>query len=112
LLFSYSPDYLDRHPDTAATFLATPPPNLDGFVAAAHACLNHDTSGIAGGIRQPALVIGGEFDILTRPALSERLSARLPMASLRILPTGHMIFWEMPDAFNRLVREFVAPATT
>jgi pimeloyl-ACP methyl ester carboxylesterase len=53
------------------------------------------------------LVIAGTFDILTRPVLSERLAARVPKATLRKLPTGHMVFWEMPDEFNALVREFV-----
>ncbi len=107
LLFCYSPEYLTRHPETVAAFLASPPPNLSGFVAAAHACRNHDTSALAGQIRQPTLVIAGTFDILTRPVLSERLAARLPKATLRNLPTGHMVFWEMPDEFNALVREFV-----
>jgi pimeloyl-ACP methyl ester carboxylesterase len=107
LLFCYSPEYLARHPETVAAFLASPPPNLSGFVAAAHACRNHDTSAVAGQIGQPALVIAGTFDILTRPVLSERLAARLPKATLRNLATGHMVFWEMPDAFNALVRDFV-----
>ena len=92
---------------TVPAFLASPPPNLSGFVAAAHACLNHDTSAAAAQISQPTLVIAGTFDILTRPLLSERLADRLPRAVLRKLPTGHMVFWEMPDAFNALVREFV-----
>jgi 3-oxoadipate enol-lactonase len=107
LLFCYSPAYLTRHPETVVAFLASPPPNLSGFVGAAHACRNHDTSGLAGQISQPTLVIAGTFDILTRPVLSERLAARLPKATLRDLPTGHMVFWEMPDEFNALVREFV-----
>lgn len=107
LLFCYSPEYLTRHPETVAAFLASPPPNLSGFLAAAHACRNHDTSSVAGQIGQPTLVIAGTFDILTRPVLSERLAARLTKATLRNLPTGHMVFWEMPDAFNALVREFV-----
>jgi 3-oxoadipate enol-lactonase len=106
LLFCYSPDYLTRHPETVPAFLASPPPNLSGFVAAAHACRDHDTTAAAGKIRQPTLVIAGTFDILTRPVLSERLAARLPRAILRNLPTGHMVFWEMPDAFNALVRQF------
>jgi pimeloyl-ACP methyl ester carboxylesterase len=107
LLFCYSPEYLTRHPETVSAFLASPPPNLSGFVAAAHACRNHDTSSVAGQIGQPTLVIAGTFDILTRPVLSERLAARLTKATLRNLPTGHMVFWEMPDAFNALLREFV-----
>jgi 3-oxoadipate enol-lactonase len=107
LLFCYSPEYLTRHPETVAAFLASPPPNLLGFVAAAHACRNHDTSAAAGRISPPTLLIAGMFDILTRPVLSERLAARLPKATLRSLPTGHMVFWEMPDEFNALVRGFV-----
>jgi 3-oxoadipate enol-lactonase len=108
LLFCYSPEYLTCHPETVAAFLASPPPNLTGFVAAAHACRNHDTSAVAGQIEQPTLVIAGTFDILARQVLSERLAARLPKATLRNLPTGHMVFWEMPDEFNALVRSFVA----
>jgi pimeloyl-ACP methyl ester carboxylesterase len=107
LLFCYSPEYLTRHPETVAAFLASPPPNLSGFVAAAHACRCHDTSAAAGRINAPTLVIAGMFDILTRPALSERLAARFPKAALRSLPTGHMVFWEMPDEFNALVRGFM-----
>jgi pimeloyl-ACP methyl ester carboxylesterase len=69
--------------------------------------LNHDTSAAAARISQPTLIITGTFDILTRPVLSERLAARIPRATLRRLPTGHMIFWEMPEAFNALIREFL-----
>ena len=107
LLFCYSPEYLTRHPETVAAFLSSPPPNLSGFAAAAHACWNHDTSALAGQISQPTLIIAGTFDILTRLVLSERLAARLPKATLRNLATGHMVFWEMPDAFNAVVRDFV-----
>ena len=107
LLFSYSPDFLTRHPETVAAFLASPPPNLAGFVAAAQGCLNHDISAIAGQIDQPTLIIAGRYDILTRPMLSEQLAARLSTTTLRYLPTGHMVFWEMPEAFNALVRDFV-----
>jgi pimeloyl-ACP methyl ester carboxylesterase len=107
LLFCYSPEYLRRHPETVAAFLASPPPNLAGFAAAAHACLNHDMSAVAEQISQPTLIIAGTFDILTRPMLAERLAARLSTVTLRYLPTGHMVFWEMPEAFNALVRDFV-----
>jgi pimeloyl-ACP methyl ester carboxylesterase len=107
LLFCYSPHYLAHNPGVVAAFLAAPAPNLSGFAAAAHACRTHDTSAVACNIGQPTLVIAGSFDILTRPVLSERLVARMPRATLRHLPTGHMVFWEMPEAFNSLVREFL-----
>jgi pimeloyl-ACP methyl ester carboxylesterase len=107
LLFCFCPDYLTRKPETVKTFLETPAPRLDGFLAAAAACRGHQTLDRAHEIRHPALVIAGEFDILTRPELSKRLAQRMKQARYASLPTGHMVFWEMPDEFNRLVREFV-----
>ena len=53
-------------------------------------------------------MIAGEYDILTRPELSERLAARMKNARYVSLPTSHMVFWEMPEEFNALVRGFAA----
>jgi pimeloyl-ACP methyl ester carboxylesterase len=108
LLFCHCPDYLVRKPGTVKAFLETPAPRLDGFAAAAAACRGHHTLDRAHEIRHPALVLAGEFDILTRPELSKRLAQRMKAARYAALPTGHMVFWEMPDEFNRLVREFLA----
>jgi 3-oxoadipate enol-lactonase len=108
LLFCFSPDYLARAPETVKAFLETPAPRLDGFAAAAAACRGHHTLDRAPEIRHPVLVVAGEFDILTRPELSKRLAQRMTAARYASLPTGHMVFWEMPDAFHRLVREFLA----
>jgi 3-oxoadipate enol-lactonase len=107
LVFCFSPDHLNRSPETVREFLALPPPELQGFMAAAAACQGHHALDELGRIRHPTLVIAGEHDILTRPALSRRLAERLPHARLESLPTGHMVFWEMPDAFNALVRAFI-----
>jgi hypothetical protein len=32
----------------------------------------------------------------------------MPDARYESLPTSHMVFWEMPDEFNALLRSFVA----
>jgi pimeloyl-ACP methyl ester carboxylesterase len=106
LLFCHCPDYLIRKPETVATFLATPAPRLQGIVDAGHACLKHHTLERAHEIAQPALIVAGEHDILTRPELSQRLAARMPNARYESLPTSHMVFWEMPDEFNALLRAF------
>jgi pimeloyl-ACP methyl ester carboxylesterase len=108
LLFCHSPEYLIRRPETVATFLATPAPRLQGIVDAGHACIAHHTLERLHEIERPALVIAGEHDILTRPELSKRLAARMKNARYVSLPTSHMVFWEMPDEFNALVREFLA----
>lgn len=106
-LFCFSPDYLEEHSDTIEEFLDAPVPNLDGFRAAARACQGHHAIDRLSRIEVPTCVIGGEHDILTRPALSRRLAAAIPSAELRWLPVGHMTFWEQPDAWATAVHDFV-----
>jgi 3-oxoadipate enol-lactonase len=107
LLFSYGADFLAARPDVSADFLSSDPPDLDGFAAAAHACRDHDALPVLSAITAPALVIVGEDDILTRPALGRDLAARLPNADLATVAAGHMLFWERPEEFAALVREFL-----
>jgi 3-oxoadipate enol-lactonase len=112
LLFSYGADFLAARPDVAADFLGSAPPDLDGFTAAAHACRDHDALAVLGAITAPVLVIVGEHDILTRPALGRDLAARLPNAGLAAVDAGHMLFWERPEEFAALVREFLRSRVT
>lgn len=107
LLFCFAADYLQAHPTIVREFLALPPPPLTGWVGAAHACRAHDALSDLQAITQPILVIAGERDILTRPALSERIVKSLPAARLELLAAGHMIFWEQPEAFSDLVLGFL-----
>ena len=107
LLFCYSPDFLTENPDVAPGFLGTAPPDLRGFAAAAAACRDHHAIDRVGRIDVPALVIAGRRDILTRPALSERLADAMPRATLETIDAAHMIFWERPDEFVQLVDAFL-----
>ncbi|WP_259310847.1 alpha/beta fold hydrolase [Capillimicrobium parvum] len=107
-LFCFSADHLTDHPQTIDEFLDAPLPSLDGFRAAARACQRHEALDRLASLRTPTLIIGGEHDILTRPTLSQRLAQTIPAAELRWLPTGHMTFWEQPDAWTTAVREFLA----
>lgn len=107
LLLCYSADYLRAHPTIVRDFLAIPPPPLTGFVGAAHACRAHETLGELQSITHPTLVVAGERDILTRPALSERVFKSIPAARMELLRAGHMIFWEQPEAFSNLVLQFL-----
>ena len=107
LLFCYAADYLQAEPTIVRDFLALPPPPLTGFVGAAHACRAHDMRGELQSITQPTLVVAGEHDILTRPALSERIVKSIPAARMKRLSAGHMIFWERPEAFSDLVLQFL-----
>jgi 3-oxoadipate enol-lactonase len=110
LVFCFSAGYLRSNPTTVRDFLALPPPPAAGFAGGAHACRGHEALDDLDEIRQPTLVIAGGRDILTRPELSERIVELLPVARLALLPSGHMIFWERPEAFTDLVRRFLEEA--
>lgn len=58
-------------------------------------------------IKVPTLQLGGSEDLPTRPELTRRMAERLPRAQVAWLPTGHMTFWEQPDAWAQRVRQFL-----
>lgn len=107
LLFCFSAAYLAENPETVATFRASPAPDLDGFKAAAAACRAHDALPRLDDLTQPALVLAGRHDILTRKELSEELAGALPDAELQLLDAGHMTFWEAPEAWGHTVRHWL-----
>ena len=59
-------------------------------------------------IRVPTLVIVGEQDLLSPPDVAESLATAIPGAGLAVVPeAGHLSNLEAPEAFNRLVRDFL-----
>jgi 3-oxoadipate enol-lactonase len=107
LLFSMSAAYLAARPETVSEFRSSPVPDLDGFAAAASACRHHDALAGLPGVPQPALVLAGRDDILTRPALSTELAQAMPAAELHVLDAGHMTFWEAPEPWGRTVARWL-----
>ncbi|MBM3736897.1 MAG: alpha/beta hydrolase [Acidobacteria bacterium] len=60
------------------------------------------------GIRVPVLGIAGGADLYSPPSLMRRFVERIGGARLVTLPdSGHSAHWEQPEAFNRLVLEFL-----
>lgn len=60
-------------------------------------------------IEAPTLVLVGEADIPDVHAQAGALETLLPDARRAVVPeAGHLLFFERPDAFERLVREFLA----
>ena len=85
--------------------LADPPDPL-GWQAQAAAGTTFP--GIAGSIAAPTLVLHGTEDNVVDHRNAELLADRIPGASVRLFPgTGHMFFWEQPDAFVAAVTEFL-----
>ena len=107
LLFCMSAAYLAATPDTVTEFRASAVPDLDGFQAAAAACLGHDALDRLHELAQPALVLAGRHDILTRPELAAELAGVLPNARLQLLEAGHMTFWETPESWGAAVTEWL-----
>ncbi|MDH5823652.1 3-oxoadipate enol-lactonase [Luteimonas sp. RD2P54] len=61
-------------------------------------------------IERPTLVIAGAHDTVTLPEHGEFIAAAVPGATLEILDAVHLPNIERPDAYLRLVLDFLAPA--
>jgi pimeloyl-ACP methyl ester carboxylesterase len=60
-------------------------------------------------MRVPVLVLVGEADLLSPPALMRLLAAHIPACQFATIPeAGHVAHWEQPEVWNRLVLAFVA----
>ena len=56
----------------------------------------------------PTLLVGGAHDRLFAPAVLEEVAAAIPGARFQVIPTvGHSPYFEAPEAFNRVVGEFL-----
>jgi pimeloyl-ACP methyl ester carboxylesterase len=59
-------------------------------------------------IQVPVLLLVGEADLLSPPALMRLLAAHIPQCQFVSVPeAGHAAFWEQPELWNRLVLEFI-----
>ncbi len=62
-------------------------------------------------LRAPLLCVAGEEDIVIPPAAVAVLASIVPGARLARVPAaGHSVYFERPQAFNRLVDEFLTAA--
>ncbi|MBL8343929.1 MAG: alpha/beta fold hydrolase [Rubrivivax sp.] len=60
-------------------------------------------------IAMPTLVVTGEDDRTAAPEVARRMAARIAGAELAIVPaTGHLLMLEQPEAFDRVLLDFVA----
>jgi pimeloyl-ACP methyl ester carboxylesterase len=60
-------------------------------------------------IQAPTLILAGEEDTLTPPEEMRALAKHIPKVEFRLLLTaGHLAACEQPEAFNAVVRQFLA----
>jgi pimeloyl-ACP methyl ester carboxylesterase len=56
----------------------------------------------------PTLLIAGAADLTMPPSISRMLAAQLPNSEVVVAPeSGHSVYWEQPDIFNRAVLDFI-----
>ena len=56
----------------------------------------------------PTLLIAGAADLLTPPSISRMLQAKIPNSELVVAPeSGHSVYWEQPEFFNKAVLDFI-----
>jgi pimeloyl-ACP methyl ester carboxylesterase len=68
---------------------------------------NRITEAMLGELKVPTLVISGAADLATPPSIARMLAARIPGSELVVASeSGHSVYWEAPDVFNRAVLEF------
>ena len=60
-------------------------------------------------IATPTLVVAGCADAVSPPSMMRLWAAKIPGAEFALVPeAGHAVSWEQPEAFNRLVLDFLA----
>jgi pimeloyl-ACP methyl ester carboxylesterase len=80
---------------------------VDGYAAVCAALRDADLEAAARGIRCPTLVLSGDQDQATPPALNEALAAAIPGALFKSIPrAGHLPCIEQPEILAALVASF------
>jgi len=70
---------------------------------------NRITDALLGTLKVPTLVICGAADLATPPSIARMIASKIPNAELVVAPeSGHSVYWEEPEVFNRAVLGFVA----
>jgi len=89
-------------------YRTTNPPDLGGWQAQAAAGATHDAFDRIGRIAAPTLVVHGTEDAVVDPRNADLLAERIPGARVELLEgCGHLLFWEQPERFAGLIREFL-----
>jgi 3-oxoadipate enol-lactonase len=82
------------------------PPDPAGWQAQAAAGLTF--AGVDGEITAPTLILTGTADNVVDQRNADVLAARIAGARVERFPgAGHLFFWEQPDAFVKIVTEFL-----
>jgi len=106
----FSDDFRANHGEAVervrTRFLATSP---QGYIGCCDAIRDLDFTSQLARIRSRTLVIGGEKDGGTPPAMSETIAAKIPGARMAVIPgAAHLSAVENPAAFIELLLDFLS----
>lgn len=106
----FTEDFRVRHPDTVAAIAdiirATP---VAGYTACAALIPTIDTTAQLGQVASPTLVLAGEVDVSTPPAMAEIMAKAIPGARQDVIPAAaHLLNIEQAAVFNQAVLAFLA----
>ncbi len=105
----FAPDFKQQFPAAFNIFrnmlVRTP---LAGYTGSCEAIRDADLTGVVADIPQPTLVLCGEDDLATTPAVCEALSDAMQHARFEIIPdAGHLPCIEQPARFASLLLTFL-----
>jgi pimeloyl-ACP methyl ester carboxylesterase len=70
---------------------------------------NYSLPHLLGAVRAPSLIVWGDDDRIVPPSAGAVFADRLPNArQATIANAGHLIEFEQPDAFARVITDFIA----
>lgn len=105
----FTAPYRDAHPEVMeaiGTLIRSTP--VAGYVGCAEAIARIDVTDRLHAVKAPTLVIVGRDDPGTPPAMSQAIAAAIPGARLEVIPeASHLSSIEQPEAFNRLLLDFL-----
>lgn len=109
--FALGPGFARQDPGLATLFSqinAMNPPRPAGLLARPPAGYRGSTAALLAATGAPVLFIGGEYDLITSPAMLAEACSLVPGADLAVVEgAGHSAYFERPDAWNTVVRAFV-----
>ena len=104
-------DFLEDFTDRLGAPVAAPMP-MHAYRGHVEAIENHDSTPLLGRIAAPTLVLVGDGEWLNPMSDQRAMADGIPGARLRVLEGGgHGFLWEIPQAFNEAVIDFLDPLT-
>ncbi|WP_433566687.1 alpha/beta fold hydrolase [Nocardia sp. CA-151230] len=110
VLRRFAPGFDRREPQAyAASLLMLSTMDPMGYAACCDALSTHDAEALLSRITAPTLVLAGELDHVTPPALVREIHTLVPNSEFRLIRgCGHLANIEKPQAFNTLVDTHLA----